>query len=185
MDFSVDALLRYNKGMLKRIAGLSLTLFAAALLVSCKTIPLSQVDTYGVCKQYAKNLPDSMGDRVAYGILTLGLSELVVAEQATELKKIEKELRRRNLNDCSPNGQATYECSRIYSDRFSEAYQSCVLSNTNSINARIASDKAAEMASAAASAALAAQWSASQAQINAARTPQMQNNVATKPWWAW
>jgi hypothetical protein len=139
------------------------------LLTGCETIPIAKQDTYDICKSRANVLPPPTDERVAMGVLTLGLSELAVASDKSDLQKIESEMTKRGLNDCSAEGQARYECSKLYGEQKSKEFQSCVLSMKNSITARLVSDRAAAQAAAAQAAAINAQLRANQAKAEADR----------------
>ena len=150
------------------------SLLSMFVLVGCNTIPLAQRDTYGVCKQYIDTQPYSAAERVALGVFTLGMSELGMASDRAENEEALLEMKRRNISDCSAVGQAKYECGKIYSDTESKEFQACVLSTSNAVSGRMASDLAAEQAAAATAAAISAQSRANQA------AQQTQNNT----WWA-
>jgi hypothetical protein len=145
------------------------------LLTGCESIPIAKQDTYQICSSRAKVLAPTATERVATGVLTLGLSELVVATDKDELRKIEAEMSSRGLSDCSAVGQARYECSKIFGEKTSKEFQSCVLSVSNSVTARLTSEKAAEQAAAAQAAAINAQLEANRAMYEA------ENNSWTVP----
>ena len=50
-------------------------------ITACKSVPLSEDDTYAVCQQYRYKQPIATGPRTTMAILTLGLTELVESDR--------------------------------------------------------------------------------------------------------
>ena len=128
-------------------------LLAISILVmsGCSSIDLATVDNFGLCKEHADNQPISTSHRVGLAAATFGFSELgmLFDKSDEELSKVELEMRSRGMTDCSPKGLAQFECSKIFGETVSSEFKSCVMSNTNSIIARIESIKAKKRANAA------------------------------------
>lgn len=158
-----------------------LCLAPAFALTGCGTVPIAKQDTYDLCKSRASVLPPPTDERVAVGVITLGLSELVIATDKEELKSIESEMARRGLSDCSAAGQARFECSKVYGEQSSKEFQSCALSMSNSITARIVSDRAAARAAAAQAAAINAQLQANRAKAEAESNSRQLMKLPTYP----
>ena len=104
-----------------------------------------------------------------FGFGTFGFSEIVERQKEDGLKEVRLEMDRRGLKACDARTLASYECEKIHSNQLSPEFQTCLLTVSNSIAARMASDAARAAANAAAAEANAA----AQAAANAA---QQQNN---------
>lgn len=134
------------------------------LFAACGKTPITSLDAYDVCKGYAQMKPPSVVERLAYGAMSLGTTELIIAMNNESMKEYDDELQRRGITDCSAKGLAKFECEKVLQNTSSDAYSACVLTNTNSFAARIASDNAAAAAIAATAAAASATRSTQQQQ---------------------
>ena len=127
-----------------------LAICATFLLVACTGVPLNEQSNYDVCQTYTASSPMGAAERVGYGIVTLGISELDEASKRSKHEKARQEMARRGIDDCSVEGLATFECNKIYSDSSSADSKQCVLNTTNTIASRISADEAKSSANAAA-----------------------------------
>lgn len=143
------------------------------VLAACGKTPITSLDAYDVCKGYAQMKPPSVVERLAYGAMSLGTTELIIAMNNESMKEYDNELQRRGITDCSAKGLAKFECEKALQNTSSDAYSACILTNTNSFAARIASDNAAAAAIAAAAA------SASASAARSAQQQQWQNQLNT------
>ena len=143
-----------------------------AFIVSCATPNHSQLDNYGLCSRYIHSSPrlNTTTERVVVGAMSLGMSEIAERSRADEFKQVRLEMDRRGLKACDARTLASYECEKIYSNQLSPEFQTCLLTVSNSIAARMASDAARAAANAAAAEANAA------AQAAKANAAQQQNN---------
>lgn len=135
-----------------------------AMLAGCAGTPIAQMDNYNLCQELAHNLPRTTGKRVAMGVMTLGLSEIGEAVDAKDVEEIRMEMRKRGLSACDSRTQAAFECAKIYPNQTTPEFKTCVLTTTNTIEARIASDRAAAEAAAARAAAYQAAQDAKKAE---------------------
>jgi hypothetical protein len=142
----------YQLGSLKPLFFIPLIAF----IVSCATPNHSQLDNYGLCSRYILSSPrlNTITERVVFGAITLGTSEIAERSHAAEFKQVRLEMDRRGLKACDARTLASYECEKIHSNQLSPEFQTCLLTVSNSIAARRASDAAR---AAAIQAALAAQ----------------------------
>ena len=108
-----------------------------------------ELDNYGVCSGYLRNQAMPTGGRVAFGVMSLGITEAFEAGKRSKLETYAEELKRRGISDCSSKGLAKFECASIHADAQGAEYKQCVLSLENTIAARrsAASAKAAAAAS--------------------------------------
>ena len=116
------------------------------VIVGCAGIDPKEVsgfDNYSVCKGYLAHQPSGTGGRVFFGVATLGMSEVLEEKKRSQLTVYRNELERRGIDNCSANGLANFECGAIHPEKDSPEFKTCVLTITNTIEARISSDVAA------------------------------------------
>ena len=113
-----------------------------AFIASCATPNNSQLDNYDLCKRHGALSPHTTTDRVLFGIGTFGLSEIVEKQKEDDFKEVRLEMDRRGLKACDARTLASYDCEKIHGNQLSPEFQTCVLTVSNSIAARRASDAA-------------------------------------------
>lgn len=113
-----------------------------AFIASCATSNYSQLDNYDLCKRHGALSPLTTAKRVAIGISTFGLSEIVEKQKEDDFKEVRLEMDRRGLKACDARTLASYDCEKIHGNQLSPEFQTCVLTVSNSIAARRASDAA-------------------------------------------
>jgi len=79
---------------------------------------------------------------VFFGFGTFGFSEIVEKQKEDDFKEVRLEMDRRGLKACDARTLASYECEKIHSNQLSPEFQTCLLTVSNSIAARRASDAA-------------------------------------------
>jgi hypothetical protein len=117
-----------------------LAVVVAILLPGCETLSMADRSNFSVCDMYNDSTTMPTGNRIILGIMTLGSNE--IGESIIKPMQREdalEEMQKRNITDCSPEGQAHFECSKLYSDTTSADYKTCFLATSKAVEARTSS----------------------------------------------
>jgi len=138
-----------------------LAVVAAILLSGCETVSMAERSNFSICDMYNDSTTTPTGNRIILGVMSLGFNEIGESlGKPMQREDALEEMQKRNITDCSPEGQAHFECSKLYSDTSSADYKSCFLATSKAVEARTShrhkkSSKAGAVAGATAGAVLA------------------------------
>ena len=114
-----------------------LAVVGAILLSGCETVPMAERSNFSICDTYNDSQTTPTKSRIILGVMSLGFNEIgeSIGKPLQRADALE-EMQKRNITDCSPEGQAHFECSKLYSDTSSSHYKTCFLATSKAVEAR-------------------------------------------------